>query len=119
MSYYTNYFDLGSPTAIKVLKKISFSMVGGSGAAVVLKYGFDYSNNYSSEFLQLGSYTIAEYGIAQYNIDEYSVGVVFDNKKVQVGGAGNVIQLGVETNINNFELSIQKLDIFCKAGRTR
>jgi len=119
MSYYTNYFDLGSPTAIKVLKKISFSMVGGSGAAVVLKYGFDYSNNYSSEFLQLGSYTIAEYGIAQYNIDEYSVGVVFDNKKVQVGGAGNVIQLGVETNINNFDLSIQKLDIFCKAGRTR
>ena len=119
MGYYTNYFDLGSPTAIKVLKKISFTMIGGKGADVILKYGFDYSSNYSSQFLQLGGITVAEYGVAEYNIGEYTAGIVFDNQKVQVGGAGNIIQLGIETVINNFELSIQKLDVFCKAGRTR
>lgn len=119
MSYYTNYFDLGTPTAVKILKKISFTMIGGNGANVVLKYGFDYNSNYNSQNLQLGDINIAEYGIAEYNIGEYTAGVVFDNQKVQVGGAGNIIQLGIETVINDFELSIQKLDVFCKAGRTR
>ena len=119
MSYYTNYFDLGSPTAIKILKKISFTIIGGNGADVILKYGFDYSPNYNSQFLQLGDLNPAEYGVAEYNIGEYTAGVVFDNQKVQVGGAGNILQLGIETIISDFELSIQKLDVFCKAGRTR
>jgi hypothetical protein len=119
MAYYTNYFDLGSPSAVKVLKKVSFSVVGGSAATVVLKYGFDYSNSYNSQVMTLRSVSLSEYGIAEYGIGEYSIGAVFDNQKVQVGGAGNVIQLGVETFINGSELSIQKLDIFCKAGRTR
>ena len=119
MSYYTNYFDLGQPTNIKILKKISFTMIGGNGADVVLKYGFDYSQSYYSQNITLGDVNPAEYGIAEYNIGEYSAGVVFDNQKVQVGGAGNVIQLGIETLINNFDLSIQKLDVFCKTGRTR
>ena len=119
MSYYTNYFDLGSPTAIKILKKISFTIIGGNGADVVLKYGFDYSQNYDSQNITLGDVNPAEYGIAEYNIGEYTAGVVFDNQKIQVGGSGNIIQLGIETIINNFDLSIQKLDVFCKAGRTR
>jgi len=119
MSYYSNYFDLGSPTAIKILKKISFTMIGGNGADVILKYGFDYSSNYNSQFLTLGDLNPAEYGIAEYNIGEYSAGIVFENQKIQVGGAGNIIQLGIETVISDFELSIQKIDVFCKAGRTR
>ena len=119
MSYYTNYFDLGSPSAVKILKKISFSIVGGTSSEVVLKYGFDYSNTYNSQVLSLLQPAIAEYGIAEYGIAEYSAGAVFDNQKVQVGGAGNVIQIGLETYINGYEMSVQKLDIFCKAGRTR
>ena len=118
-AYYTNYFDLGSPNAVKILKKIGFTMIGGNGADVVIKYGFDYSTNYNSQNLSLGDVVIAEYGVSEYNIGEYTAGVLFDNQKVQVGGAGNIIQLGVETLINGFELSIQKLDVFCKAGRTR
>lgn len=119
MIYFTNYFDLGSPTAIKILKKISFTIIGGNNAGITLKYGFDYSQNYNSQNIFLGTIGASEYGIAEYNIGQYTSGVVFDNQKVQVGGAGNIIQLGVETTINNFELSIQKLDVFCKAGRTQ
>ena len=119
MAYYTNYFDLGSPNAIKILKKISFTIIGGNGADVILKYGFDYSTNYNSQFLQLGDLNPAEYGVAEYNIGEYTAGAVFDNQKVQVGGSGNILQLGIEAIISDFELSIQKLDVFCKAGRTR
>jgi hypothetical protein len=94
-------------------------LVGGSGAAISVKYGFDFSSGYLSRNLILGTVALAEYDVAEYNIAEYSAGVVFDNKKIQASGSGNVLQIGIETNINNFELSLQKLDCYVKAGRTR
>lgn len=119
LQYYTNYFDFGSPTSVKILKKINMILVGGSGAAIIVKYGFDFSSGYLSRNLILGTVALAEYDVAEYNIAEYSAGVVFDNKKIQASGSGNVLQIGIETNINNFELSLQKLDCYVKAGRTR
>lgn len=119
LQYYTNYFDFGSPTALKILKKISMILIGGTNANISVKYGFDFSPNYSSRNLILGDIVVAEYGVAEYNIGEYTAGVVFDNKKIQASGSGNILQIGIETEINNFELSLQKLDCYVKAGRTR
>lgn len=119
LKYYTNYFDFGSPTALKILKKINMTFVGGNGADVIVKYGFDFSPSYVSRVVELGTITVAEYGIAEYNIGEYTAGVVYDNQKIHASGSGNVVQLGLETDINNFEISLQKLDCYVKAGRTR
>lgn len=119
MAYYSNYFDLGSPNSVKMLKKVGFTIVGGSDASLALKYSFDYSPSYRSLPFNLLSITPSEYGIAEYGIAEYTTGVVFDNQKIQAGGSGNVLQIGVETEINNFEISVQKIDVFCKLGRTR
>lgn len=118
MEYYTNYFDLSKPNNIKVLKKISFTCIGGNNANVTLKYAFDYSNNFNARQLTLGNLVVSEYGIAEYGLAEYTTGIVFDNQRIQAGGSGNIIQIGVETVVNNFEISIQKLDVFCKEGRT-
>ena len=41
----------------------------------------------------------AEYNIAEYALAEYG-GTVFDNKIINIGGTGKVIQLGFETDIN-------------------
>ena len=119
MAYYSSHFDLGSPAQVKMLKKIGFTIVGAAGTAFSLKYGFDYTNSYRSLPFRLISVTPAEYGTAEYNIGEYSSGIVFDNQKIQTGGSGNVLQVGLEVEINNFEISVQKLDVFCKVGRTR
>ena len=119
LQYYTNYFDFGSPTALKILKKISMILIGGVNANIAVKYGFDFSTSYSSRNLILGDVVIAEYGISKYNIGKYTAGVVFDNKKIQASGSGNILQIGIETEINGFELSLQKLDCYVKAGRTR
>jgi hypothetical protein len=119
LSYFTNYFDFQSPTTLKVLKKISMTFIGGNGAAATIKYGFDYSAQYLSRNITLGNINIAEYGISEYNIGEYTAGVVFDNQKIQASGSGNVLQMGVETVINGFEISLQKLDCYVKTGRTR
>jgi hypothetical protein len=119
LQYYTNYFDFGSPTALKILKKISMILIGGTNANIVVKYGFDFSLGYSSRNLILGDVEVSEYGTAEYNIGEYTAGVVFDNKKIQASGSGNILQIGIETEINDFELSLQKLDCYVKTGRTR
>jgi len=119
LKYYTNYFDFGSPTALKILKKINMTLVGGTGADLIVKYGFDYSPSFLSRSITLGNINIAEYGVAEYNIGEYTAGVVFDNKQINASGSGNVLQIGMEAEINGFELSLQKLDCYVKAGRTK
>lgn len=119
LKYYTNYFDFGSPTSVKILKKINTTFVGGNGADVTVKYGFDFSSSYLSRNISLGNVTIAEYGVSEYSIGEYTAGVVFDNKNINASGSGNVLQIGIETEVSDFEISLQKLDCYVKAGRTR
>jgi hypothetical protein len=119
MAYYSNHFDLGTPNIVKMLKKVGFTIVGASGASLSLKYGFDYTNSYRSLSFTLGTSNPDEYGVAEYGIAEYETGLVFDNQKIQAGGSGNVLQIGLEVDINNFEISVQKMDVFCKTGRTR
>jgi hypothetical protein len=118
MRYFTNYFDFQSPTVIKIMKKVGITVIGGQGYPVTLKFGFDYSDILNLRQFSLANATIAEYNIAEYNIAEYG-GTAFDNKIINIGGSGKVIQLGFETNVFNKSISIQKLDVYVKTGKTR
>ena len=118
MRYYTNYFDLGSPTSIKFLKKGNFVVVGGVGQDVALKYGFDYINSYRSITKQLSAGAVYEYGIGEYAIAEFSSGLLLEEVRSNLGGSGSILQLGFEADINQNPLSIQKIDIYVKAGKT-
>lgn len=118
MRYYTNYFDFGVPTALKIMKKVGITTIGGQGYPVVLKFGYDYSDILNSRQFNLANAAVAEYNIAEYNIGEYG-GSAFDNKVINIGGAGKVIQLGFETTVNTRPISIQKIDVFTKVGKTR
>jgi hypothetical protein len=117
MMYFTNYFDLGQPTVEKILKKINWIVIGGSNQSIVTKWGFEYTENFRSDTITLAQSDVSEYNIAQYNIDEFAPGVVIAKVSKQVGGAGAVIQLGLETEINQNPFSIQKINVFCKVGK--
>ena len=118
MRYFTNYFDFGQPTVIKLMKKVGITTIGGQGYAITLKFGFDFSDILNSRQFSLAGGTIAEYNIAEFTIGEYG-GSAYDTKLINIGGAGKVIQLGFETNVNNRAISIQKLDVYVKAGKIR
>jgi len=118
LRYFTNYFDFDQPTSIKVLKKAGFVVIGGSNQAIAIKYGFDYTDNYQSVTTNLESATAYEYGIAEYNIAEYSGGIVLDRFTANLGGSGAVMQIGIESDINGNPLSIQKIDVGVKLGKT-
>lgn len=118
LRYFTNYFDFQSPTVIKIMKKVGVTIIGGQGYPVTLKFGFDYSDILNTRQFDLANAAIAEYNIAEFNIGEYG-GSAFDNKIINIGGSGKVIQLGFETNVFNKSISIQKLDVYVKTGKTR
>lgn len=118
MRYFTNYFDFQSPTVLKIMKKVGVTVIGGQGYPVTLKFGFDYSDILNIRQFALSNAAVAEYNIAEYNIGEYG-GSAFDNKIINIGGSGKVIQLGFETVVFNKSISIQKLDVYVKTGKTR
>jgi hypothetical protein len=116
--YYTTYFDFQQPTTNKIVKKVGIVMIGGGGQQIVLKLGFDYQDSYDSFPASLSTRTPAEYNIAEYNIGEYSSGVFVDTLNTPLGGQGKVVQMGFEATVSGAPLSIQKMDIFTKLGRS-
>jgi hypothetical protein len=117
-NYRTNYFDFDTPTTNKVMKKLGSVLIGGGGQRFVLKIGFDYSENYDSYPIELSTGSAAEYTTGEYTTAEYSSGVFVDNAGASIGGAGKVVQIGFEAVILNAPLSVQKLDVFVKQGKS-
>jgi hypothetical protein len=117
MVYYTNYFDLGAGTNLKFLKKVALTAIGGSGQSLSVKWSFDYSENYRSGTLLLPVQASSFYNIDEYNEGKYSSGIDLVNTRINTSGAGKVIQLGFEADINGNPLSIQKIDIFVATGK--
>jgi hypothetical protein len=117
LQYYTNHFDFDQPSLIKILKKIGFVIIGGSGSEIAVKYGFDYAENYRSETKILAGGSSYEYNTAEYNIAEYSGGIQIEKFFLNVSGNGVIIQLGIETEINNNPFSVQRIDVGIKQGK--
>jgi hypothetical protein len=118
LQYYTNYFDFDASTKLKILKKIGMVLIGSTNQNVAVKWGFDYTESYQATTYTLSSATVSEYNIAEYNIGEYSSGIAIDRFSVNAGGQGTVMQIGLESDIDGSLLSIQKIDVAVKAGKT-
>lgn len=117
MAYYTNYFDMDNPTSLKILKKINIISIGGSEQALIIKWGYDYTDNYNSGSVVLDKQEVFEYGIAEYGIATFNNGIVLDTAQMQTSGNGKVVQLGFESDISGSPLSVQKIDFSIKMGK--
>lgn len=117
-TYYTNHFHFDMPTTTKVVKNLCIVLIGGGGQRLVAKVGFDFENKFNSYPISITQGEYAEYNIAEYNIAEYSSGVFIESSKTPVGGQGKIVQLGFEAEVNGAPLSIQKLDLFVKTGKS-
>jgi hypothetical protein len=118
MQYFTNYFDFDASTSLKILKKIGWVLIGGTNQSVAIKWGFDYTEGYQATTYNLETAVVYEYNIDEYNEAEYTSGIVLDRFSVNAGGQGTVMQIGIEADINGNPLSIQKLDVGIKQGKT-
>jgi len=119
MRYYTNPMSFGDAARLKILKEISFKIIGGSNNKVVLNWGYDYTEGYRKQATTVAPTNIAEYGIAEYNVStsEYSPSIGVDTLKVKPTGTGSVVTIGMDATINANGMSIQELNTEALIGR--
>lgn len=90
MKYYTTYFDFGSASQFKILKRLATTIIGGSGQDFVLKAGFDYTDSYLSYPAQLTTKTVDEYGEAEYGLNNTTVAGAQGASTITVEGSPDV-----------------------------
>jgi hypothetical protein len=122
LAYYTNNSDLGDLNVTSILKKIKVIIVGGSNQLVTLKWGYDFTGNYYSQQVNIPTQSTAEYGIAEYGANAttvayYTSGVALTTIETNATSNGKIVQIGVEMDINNSQLSIQKIELQAKNGK--
>ena len=118
MRYFSNPLDFGNTSNLKFLKKFNVTIIGGQSTEAILNWGYDYTANYTKQALIFtSSATLAEYGIAEYNIAEYASSGTINTPKVNTSGSGEVVTIGIESEINGVSFSIQKIDIHALLGR--
>lgn len=117
--YFTNHNDLGTPNLTSILKRLKVVVIGGSNQALVMKWGYDFTTNYSSAIAYIPSQAnIAQYGVDEYNMSaEYSGGIALQTLTSYPTGSGKIVQVGFEAEIAGLALSIQKIEIHAKQGK--
>ena len=121
--YYTNHADLGNANVTSLLKRIKVVVIGGSNQFVTIKWGFDFATNYLSTNANIPTQGVSEYGVAEYGsngvpVAQYSSGVAIQTLSASASGSGKIVQTGYESNINGNALSIQRIEIQSKDGKT-
>jgi hypothetical protein len=119
MRYFSNPLDFGNVSNLKFLKKFNITIIGGQNTDSTLNWGYDYSSNFTKQVFTLASTAnAAEYGISEYNTSAvYTASAIINTPKVNTSGSGEVVTIGIETQINNSSFSIQKIDIHALLGR--
>jgi hypothetical protein len=121
--YHSTWNSLGNQqqdlsSFIKILKKASIQVIGSVNQTLTLKWAFDYNDTFSSTNLTLTSPTVSRWGIAQYGIDRWSGNVLFANLKAPISKSGRIVKIGIEGTVNQEQVSIQRVDLQAKIGRT-
>ena len=118
--YFSNPMSFGDPSHIKFLKKIVPTVIGGSGAEVVIKWSYDFLDDYKAQTFVLNSGNEAYFTVAKFNEGaEFSSGQdLITTKRINATGSGNLVTVGMECTVNGAELSLQEFNIQATIGRT-
>jgi len=115
--YESGWNDLGIPSVNKIPKRIAALLLGGNGQTVILKWAFDFVDNFTSFSKTLPSSGAAEYNIAEYNIAEYGGGFVYNRIKAPMSKSGQLIKFGINVKISGAATALQQIDMYSKLGR--
>ena len=108
----------------KIVKNATLTIEGAKQQDFVMSYGYDYNRNPRKVVVDrdLGSGVYAKYAAptSLYGVSKYSsIGIGVHLIKIPLGGAGgSSFYFGVNATISTEQMSIQKIDIFLKLGKT-
>ena len=125
ITYKSTFSDVGSQGQIvkKFLKRATLVVDGAGEQDFVFKYGYDYTLNPRTVTISrdLGTGVYAKYNTAGslYNVSKFSSpGIGIHNIRIPLGGQGETFAFGLDATIDDEALSIQKIDLFLKTGKT-
>ena len=116
--YFSPELTFGDPSRLKFLKKLRPTIVGGSGASLFIKWAYDFGTVYNTAFLSLSTQGLAEYNVAEFNVGEFAIGEQTSRTAINANGSGGTLTIGVESDIDGFELSLQEINVLALTGRT-
>ena len=119
IQYFSHPLSFGDSSRLKFLKKVNVTTFNGADATVVLNWAYDYETDYRKQAYTLEGSSAAQYNISEYNTDaEYSKSITLINKqKVNTGGSGSIVTVGLTSEVNGSEIAFQELNIHSLIGR--
>lgn len=118
--YYSPSLTFGDASRLKFIKKIKPTIIGSSNASAFVKYSYDFSEIYKNITFQIPTTgTVAEFNIAEFNVAEFSgESKQIIQRALNATGNGSTVVVGLESDINGSELSLQEINILALVGKT-
>lgn len=117
MYYYSGWLMISEENKLVFLKNLLAIVSTSSNTAVTFKWTFDYQDAFKSKNKFLASGSVSEYNEAEFGEGEYSGDYNLFKPKVPGTGAGNLIKLGFEAEVQNAELVLQQMGLQARIGR--
>ena len=120
LQYFSHPLSFGDSSRLKFLKGVNITTFAGAGATVVLNWAYDYSGEYQKQ-----AYTLSGFSAGQYNISEFNTAAaeyessftLITKEKVNTGGSGSTVAVGLTTTVDGGEIAFQELNIHSLIGR--
>ena len=119
LSYFSHPMDFGDSSRLKFLKKINLVTYQGSEADVTLQWAYDYKSSFSKRVFKLPASSAGFYNISEFNTEaEYTDSpLLINTQRINAGGSGAIVQIGLETTVSGKEIAIQQLNVQSLVGR--
>jgi len=119
LQYFSHPLSFGDSSRLKFLKKVNVTTFSGENANVTLNWAYDYRGDYRTQVYTLPDFVGALYNISEFNTSaEYSSGSsLINTQKVNTGGSGSVVTVGISTIVNGKEIAFQEFNIHSTIGR--
>ena len=118
MKYGSNAFTFGDAVRQKFLKKIDFTLVSTfADADAVVKWGYGgFLTDTATKVVS--AQQPALYNVSEFNASEYGPGLTTLRRyKTNTKGSGDLVRVGLETDIAGNSLSIQEINVQTLLGR--
>ena len=123
--YYSPSLTFGDPSRLKFIKKIKPTIIGSDNATAFIKLAYDFSETYKNVTFTIPQATT----VAEFNVNEFGANSSplseFSGESKQIikkglngSGSGSTVVVGLESDINGSELSLQEINILALVGKT-
>ena len=120
--YYSPNLTFGDAARVKFLKKIKPTIVGANNSTVFMKFAYDFNTVYRTTEFTTGSqipafYAVNEFGPNSVPLSDFTAGQLTNQVSLNAAGGGTSVVVGLESDINGFQLSLQEINILALIGK--